>query len=184
MTDAERENPEAKARRQIDAMLLAAGWDVQDRAAMNLAAAPGVAIRELKTSAGPADYLLFLGNLLVGVVEAKRAGVTPSSVEAQTRDYAAKAPKPLQVPVRALPFLYESTGVETWFTNSLDPDPTARRVFAFHQPEALRAWLYAELDRRACKPGFPRRPDAEGPDAPRPHAQQARHVARADPRRD
>ena len=70
MTDPVRDNPEAKARRQIDAMLIASGWDVQDRAAMNLAAAPGVAIRELQTSAGPADYLLFLGNLLVGVVEA------------------------------------------------------------------------------------------------------------------
>ena len=162
MTDAERENPEAKARRQIDAMLIAAGWDVQDRAAMNLAAAPGVAIREFQTSAGPADYLLFLGNLLVGVVEAKKAGVTLSSIEAQTRDYAAKAPKPLQVPVRPLPFLYESTGVETWFTNGLDPDPTARRVFAFHQPETLRAWLDAELDRRAGKPGAPAAPTLKG----------------------
>jgi type I restriction enzyme R subunit len=162
MTDAERENPEAAARRQIDAMLVAAGWDVQDRAAMNLAAAPGVAIREFQTSAGPADYLLFLGNLLVGVVEAKKAGVTLSSVEAQTRDYAAKAPKPLQVPVRPLPFLYESTGVETWFTNGLDPEARARRVFSFHRPEALREWLDAELDRRASKPGAPTAPTLQG----------------------
>ncbi len=43
------EPPEQRARRQIDAMLLASGWDVQDRAAMNLAAAPGVAIREFQT---------------------------------------------------------------------------------------------------------------------------------------
>ena len=35
----------------------------------------------------------------------QEAGVTLSSVEAQTREYAAKAPKPLQVPVRSLPFL-------------------------------------------------------------------------------
>ena len=162
MTDAQRENPEAAARRQIDAMLVASGWDVQDRAAMNLAAAPGVAIREFQTSAGPADYLLFLGNLLVGVVEAKKAGVTLSSVEAQTRDYAAKAPKPLQVPVRPLPFLYESTGVETWFTNGLDPEPRARRVFSFHRPEALREWLDAELDGRQGKPGAPTAPTLQG----------------------
>ncbi|MCK6527216.1 hypothetical protein L6R50_06500 [Myxococcota bacterium] len=99
-------------------MLVAAGWDVQDRAAMNLAAAPGVAIREFQTAAGPADYLLFLGNRLVGVVEAKKAGVTLSSVEAQTRDYAARAPKPLQVPVRPLPFLYDR----------LDPDAEDARA--------------------------------------------------------
>src|SRR5688500_6969266 len=114
------QHPEQRARRRIDALLTDAGWAVQDRLAMNLAAAPGVAIRELQTSAGPADYMLFLGNRLVGVVEAKKEGVTLSSVEAQTRDYAAKAPRPLQVPVRPLPFLYESTGIETWFTNGLD----------------------------------------------------------------
>ena len=156
------DDPERRARRQIDAMLASAGWDVQDRAAMNLAASPGVAIREFQTSAGPADYLLFLGNLLVGVVEAKTAGVTLSSVEAQTRDYAARAPKPLQVPVRPLPFLYESTGVETWFTNGLDPDPSARRVFSFHRPDALRAWLDAELDRLAASPGAPASPTLKG----------------------
>jgi type I restriction enzyme, R subunit len=159
---ADTEHPEQRARRQIDAMLLAAGWDVQDRAAMNLSAAPGVAIRELQTHAGPADYLLFLGNLLVGVVEAKKAGVTLSSVEAQTRDYAAKAPKPLQVPVRPLPFLYESTGVETWFSNGLDPEPRARRVFSFHRPETLQAWLDAELDRRDHKPGAASAPTLKG----------------------
>lgn len=152
------ENPEQHARRQIDALLLAAGWDVQDRAAMNLAAATGVAIREFRTHAGPADYLLFLGTLLVGVVEAKEAGVTLSSVEAQTRDYAAKAPRPLQVPVRPLPFLFESTGVETWLTKGLDPEPRARRVFSFHRPETLRAWLDAESDRRSGQPGAPAAP--------------------------
>jgi type I restriction enzyme R subunit len=162
MVPADSDNPEQRARRQIDAMLLAAGWDVQDRAAMNLAAAPGVAIREFQTRAGPADYLLFLGNLLVGVVEAKKVGVTLSTVEAQTRDYAAKAPKPLQVPLRPLPFLYESTGVETWFTNGLDPEPRARRVFSFHRPETLRAWLDAELDRRQGKPGAPAAPTLKG----------------------
>jgi type I restriction enzyme R subunit len=149
------EHPEQRARRQIDGMLAAAGWAVQDRAAMNLAAAGGVAVRELPTSAGPADYMLFLGNHLVGVVEAKKAGVTLSTVEAQTRDYASKAPKPLQVPVRPLPFLYESTGVETWFTHGLDPESRARRVFSFHRPETLRGWLDAELDRRDGKPGAP-----------------------------
>ena len=55
-------------------MLVASGWDVQDKKDMNLAAASGVALREFQTHGGPADYLLFLGNLLVGVIEAKKAG--------------------------------------------------------------------------------------------------------------
>ncbi|MDP2308623.1 MAG: type I restriction-modification enzyme R subunit C-terminal domain-containing protein [Pseudomonadota bacterium] len=148
-------HPEQLARQQIDAKLTAAGWAVQDRAELNLAAAPGVAVREFQTSGGPADYLLFLRNQLVGVLEAKRAGVTLSSIEAQTRDYAARAPRPLQVPVRPLPFLYESTGVETWFTNGLDPIARARPVFSFHRPETLQTWLDAEVHRRQGRPDAP-----------------------------
>jgi type I restriction enzyme R subunit len=154
--------PEQLARKRIDAMLEASGWAVQDRAAMNLAASPGVAIRELKTSAGPADYMLFLGNQLVGVLEAKRVGNTLSDVEAQTSEYAAKAPKPLQVPIRPLPFRYESTGVETFFTNGLDPDATARQVFSFHRPATLRAWLDAEASRRLGKSDAPVAPTLKG----------------------
>src|SRR5690349_19862953 len=62
--------PEQLARRRIDAMLEASGWMVQNRAELNLGAGPGVAVREVPTAAGPADYLLFLGNQLVGVLEA------------------------------------------------------------------------------------------------------------------
>jgi type I restriction enzyme R subunit len=154
--------PEAQARARIDAQLTEAGWAVQGRSAMNLSAAAGVAVRELGTGAGPADYLLFLGNRLVGVLEAKRVGVGLGGVEAQTRDYAARAPAALQVPVRPLPFLYESTGAETFFTNGLDPEPTARRVFCVHQPATLRAWLEAELDRRAGRMGAPSAPTLKG----------------------
>jgi type I restriction enzyme, R subunit len=41
----------------------------------------------------------------------------------------------------ALPFAYESTGVETQFTNQLDPSPKSRNVFAFHRPETLLEYL-------------------------------------------
>jgi len=43
--------PEELARKNIDDLLTLAGWQVQDRAAMNLGAARGVAVREfpLKT---------------------------------------------------------------------------------------------------------------------------------------
>ena len=156
------DSPEQLARRTIDAQLTEAGWVIQHRSELNLAAAPGVAVREFRTSAGPADYALFLGNQLVGIIEAKRAGTTLSSVEAQTAAYAESASALLQVPVRPLPFLYESTGNETWFTNGLDPDAQARRVFRFHQPQTLRSWLDAELDRLANKPSARRAPTLKG----------------------
>ena len=40
-----------------------------------------------------------------------------------------------------MPFSYESTGIETHFTQGLDPEPRARAVFAFHRPETLADFL-------------------------------------------
>jgi type I restriction enzyme, R subunit len=37
--------------------------------------------------------------------------------------------------------IYETTGIETHFTNCLDPDPRSRPVFTFHRPETLAEWL-------------------------------------------
>ena len=68
--------PEAQARRRIDALLEASGWTVQDRSGVNQSAGAGVALRELPTSGGEADYGLFLGQELAGVVEAKKVGAT------------------------------------------------------------------------------------------------------------
>jgi predicted short-subunit dehydrogenase-like oxidoreductase (DUF2520 family) len=38
---------------------------------------------------------------------------------------------------RPVALAYESTGVETSFTNGLDPEPASRREFSFHRPETL-----------------------------------------------
>jgi len=45
-------SPEQQARIGIDAALEAAGWIIQDRETMNLAAGPGVAVREFKMASG------------------------------------------------------------------------------------------------------------------------------------
>jgi len=153
---------EAHARRRIDALLEQAGWVVQVRSAIHLGAGPGVAVRELPTAGGEADYGLFLGQELVGVVEAKKVGATLGGVESQTLAYASETLPGLQVPVEPLPFRYESTGVETFFTNGLDPDPTARRVFSFHRPETLGEWLRAEVMHRAGQAGAPAAPTLKG----------------------
>ncbi|MEX0665391.1 MAG: type I restriction-modification enzyme R subunit C-terminal domain-containing protein [Acidimicrobiia bacterium] len=131
--------PEQKARQRIDAMLGAAGWAVQDYKTVNLHAATGVAVRELVTDAGPADYVLFVNRQAVGVIEAKKQGTTLSGVEPQTLKYQVNVPDALPAYriEGCLPFGYESTGDETWFTCRMDPEPTARRVFWFHQPETL-----------------------------------------------
>src|SRR5436309_4881741 len=138
--------PEAKAREKIDALLKQAGWLVQDREDMNLTAGEGIAVREFKLEKGHGyvDYLLFVDGNALGVVEAKPAGYSFTSVEFQAKKYVEGLPASLTAPLKPLPFAYISTGEETVFINTLDPQPRSRRVFTFHRPETLREWLTAD----------------------------------------
>ncbi len=133
--------PEQKARQEIDKQLNACGWTIQDYAAVNLYASNGVAVREFPTSGGDADYVLFVDRKPVGIIEAKREeeGHRISDVEAQSGRYARSKLKYLQND--PLPFVYESTGVLTRFTDFRDPKPRAREVFTFFRPETFKAWL-------------------------------------------
>ncbi len=135
--------PEQKARVSIDALLVAAGWHVCGVSDANIHAAVGVAIREfpLNNGFGFADYLLYVNGKACGVIEAKKEGATLTGVEVQSGRYAQGLPTSLPAWRRPLPFLWESTGVETHFTNGLDPEPRARGVFAFFRPELLAQWL-------------------------------------------
>jgi type I restriction enzyme R subunit len=136
--------PEAKARVEIDAKLTAAGWAVQYARAANLSAARGVAVREfvMKSPHGRADYLLFVDREAVGVIEAKKEGETLRGVQWQSAKYVEGVPDEVPTALEGtLPFVYESTGIETHFTNTLDPDAASREVFSFHRPETLAGWI-------------------------------------------
>lgn len=135
-------DPEQLAREKIDLLLQQAGWTVQDRSDVNLRASRGVVVREfpLKRGHGEADYLLFVDGKASGAIEAKPEGTTLTGVERQTEKYSAGLPEGLPAYSNPLPFLYESTGVETQFTNLLDPEPRSRSLFHFHRPETLAAW--------------------------------------------
>ncbi len=130
---------EAQARVQIDRQ---AGWVVQSQEALNLGASPGVAVREftLEKPHGRVDYLLFLDGQPAGVIEAKPEGTTLVEVERQSGKYVDGLPEWMKPRVYPLPFIYESTGAETRFTNGYDPDARSRRVFTFHRPETLVEW--------------------------------------------
>ncbi len=135
--------PEAEARINIDALLEAAGWNIQDAKAANIHAARGVAIREFPLAAGHgfADYMLYVDGKAAGVIEAKKVGTTLTGVEIQSDKYSKGLPEGLPCWHNPLPFSYQSTGVETRFTNGLDPAPRSRNVFAFHRPELFAEWL-------------------------------------------
>ena len=86
--------PEQLARQNIDALLAQCGGFVQSRNEMNLGAERGSAVRASPLKTGFADCLLFVG-----------LSATPPAWHSP------------------LPYLYESTVVERFFTNGLDPQP-------------------------------------------------------------
>jgi len=135
------QNPEQIARDIIDEHLIACGWTIQNKNQVNLAARVGVAVREYLTDVGPADYVLFVDKKPVGIIEAKRPelGVKLTTVEEQSEEYAAAKLKYLNND--PLPFVYQSTGEVTRFTDYRDPKPRSRVVFTFHRPETFREWL-------------------------------------------
>ena len=135
------QTPEQIARDEIDRLLELAGWTVVSKSEVNLSASKGVAVREYQTDVGPADYVLFVDKKAVGVIEAKREdeGFKLTVVEEQSTSYANAKLKYLNND--PLPFVYESTGTLTRFTDYRDPKPRGRRLFAFHKPETLAEWL-------------------------------------------
>lgn len=144
------QDPEQIARDNIDKQLIACGWVIQDKDKINLNAAFGVVVRYYLTQDGKeTDYVLFIDKKPVGVIEAKREeeGHRLTTVEEQSNEYANSKLKYLNND--PLPFVYESTGDVTRFTDFRDPKPRSRPVFTFHRPETFRTWLKTEKSLRA-----------------------------------
>ena len=101
-----------------------------------------MAVREYQTDVGPADYVLFVDQKAVGVIEAKPEewGHKLTVVEEQSTGYATAKLKWVKNS-QPLPFIYESTGAVTRFTDGRDPKPRSREVFTFHRPETLKEWV-------------------------------------------
>ncbi|WP_353649816.1 DEAD/DEAH box helicase family protein [Nakamurella sp. A5-74] len=141
--DSDRLAGEARARVLIDRQLTAAGWVVQDKKALNLFAAQGIACREvtMKLGHGRADYLLYVDKSVVGVIEAKPQGTTLSGVEWQSSKYAEGLPAEIRLKALTrdgrLPFIFEASSSEIHFTNGYDPHPRARQIFGIPQPGTL-----------------------------------------------
>jgi type I restriction enzyme R subunit len=142
--------PEERARQKIDQLLEASGWIVQSRENLNLGSGVGVALRELPSPTGPADYWLFVNRRLIGAVEAKPEGYTLSSVADQSKRYMLQPPVGVPSASGPLSFGYESTGVETYFRDDRDPDARSRQVFSFHRPETLEIWIRKTQTLRAA----------------------------------
>jgi type I restriction enzyme R subunit len=124
---------------RIDTRLKQNGWKlVQFSSELNLSALDKVAVEELPTANGPADYGLFVGGQLLGIVEAKKVTVNPQNVLEQAKRYArgvfAAAGEWNGFRV---PFLYASNGTLIWHVDARPRKLVSRQLSDFHTPEAV-----------------------------------------------
>ncbi len=120
-------DPEELARQEIDALLGPCGWTVQDKNAVNLSAARGVAVRELTFKTGEPDYTLFVDGKAIGTIEAKPAGHSLTGVEEQSEKY-----------VRGVPF-----GLPAW--RSPLPWDACRPISNVYRAAVLKAACEGKL---------------------------------------
>jgi type I restriction enzyme, R subunit len=101
-------------KKRIDARLRAASpaWQiVHYRDDLDLRGLACHAVEEFPTANGPADYALFVGGVLLGIIEAKKITVKPQNVLEQARRYATgEFHGPGNWDGLRVPFLYATNG--------------------------------------------------------------------------
>src|SRR5207249_3099405 len=131
---------------RIDPKLAAAGWEVVPFSPGSLTA-PASAIEEYETALGPADYVLADNGQLLGVVEAKKLTVGPQGILPQAERYARAMPSDERYQGQfGVPFLYSTSGEQTWFHDVRSPLNRSRQVSGFHTATALKEVLERDFD--------------------------------------
>ena len=141
--------PEEQSRKDIDKMLIESGWIIQDSNKIELSKGLGIAVREYSTTNGPVDYALFVDESPVGVIEAKKTSVTLLGVTEQSERYLLGLEEKFPDVTPPPCFSYETTGINTIFSDRRDPNYRSRKVFSFHRPEFLHDLLKSEKTLRA-----------------------------------
>src|SRR5438067_3244548 len=137
-------SPEAEwltRKSRIDARLKQSGWKlVGFSPELNLNALDKVAVEELPTGNGPADYGLFVGGRCLGIVEAKKVTVNPQNVLEQAKRYARGVFDAVgQWKDFRAPFLYASNGTLIWHLDTRSEKLVSRQLSDFHTPDALES---------------------------------------------
>src|SRR5438552_12044710 len=137
-------SPEAEwltRKQRIDTRLKHNGWQlVRFAPGLDLKGLDKVAVEELPTANGPADYALLVGGQMLGIIEAKKVTVNPQNVLEQAKRYArgvfdaAGEWKDFRVP-----FLYASNGTLIWHLDTRTKKLVSRQLSDFNTPEALEA---------------------------------------------
>jgi hypothetical protein len=107
---------------------------------------------EEETAHGPANYALWLGDRIVGIVGAKKLTIGPQNVLTQAEGYARDpAGGSFDFDGVRCPFLYATNGEVIWFHDVRHGRNRSRGVKHFHTPAALRELLEKDAERAlAC----------------------------------
>lgn len=131
--------------KRIDAKLDALDWKLAEDGA-EPATGP-YRKEEVETEDGPADYGLFLDQKLVGIVEAKKLGLSTQNVLSQAERYSKGVPDgPFKANGYGVPFIYTSNGEVIWFRDVRHDLNRSRKLAAFHAPSGLQELLVRDLD--------------------------------------
>lgn len=182
---------ESETRALIDQQLRDNGWTADTKtlrysSGARPAKGRNLAIAEWPTASGPADYALFVGTTLAGVVEAKRKRKNISAAIDQAERYSAGIKDSAEFAVAGgpwgdhrVPFVFAANGrpylkqIETesgiWFRDTRRPANHRRALVDWPTPEGLMGQLEVDLDAASdalkAQPfqfGFPLRPYQEG----------------------
>src|SRR5947207_7406845 len=108
--------------------------------ALDLSTLDGVAVEELPTGNGPADYGLFVGGNLLGIIEAKKVTVNPQNVLEQAKRYSEGAFQGAgNWNGYRVPFLYATNSEIIWHLDARQEKPVSRPISNFHTAPALEA---------------------------------------------
>jgi type I restriction enzyme R subunit len=128
-------------KKRIDTRLTRTGWKVvRFSPQLNLSSLDKIAVEELPTANGPADYALFVGGRCLGIVEAKKVTVNPQNVLEQAKRYGRGVFDAVgQWNEFRVPFLYASNGTLVWHLDTRPERLVSRQLSEFHTPDALDA---------------------------------------------
>ena len=130
--------PEERAREKIDKQLNAAGWNIvtRDEYIPYDTAAVKEALMKGNTES---DYLLFIDNKAIAVVEAKREeNALGADVENQAEGYAVNPQKWYGLWFdKLIPLVYLANGNKIFFKNMLNPDSDYEEISEMHSPKKM-----------------------------------------------
>ena len=131
--------PEERARIKIDEKLKEAGWDIVSRDEY----VPGLtlAVKEaLMRGNHESDYLLFVDNKAIAVLEAKREEINienNEAVESQVENYANNPETWYDLWFDKIPLVYISNGKRILYKNMLDKNSKYEEIDKMHSPKKM-----------------------------------------------